>query len=149
MRTIVLHFKNASKDPLRIHLPRAEMFRAGISSITMVGGDARLSVPEPHPHGYEVTEADFPLLAPGEERTFEQSFSLDPMAPGGGTRTERRKGFESGTRVRVSWSYENRIQRWEGGAQTLDGPTKALFGGNDIPHIWIGKLSAEASWVAP
>ena len=149
MRTIVLHSRNTSKDPVRIYLPQAEPFRAGISTIVMICGDGVLVVPEPHPHGYQVTEVDFPLLSPGEEKTFEQSFSLDPMVPGPGMRTERRNGFEPGKRVRVRWTYENAIQKWEGGAQTLDGPTKTLFGGKDIPHIWLGKLSVDSEWIAP
>lgn len=43
----------------------------------------------------------------------------------------------------------NQITRWEGGVQTLDGPTKALFGGGDIPHIWTGRLVVETSWTLP
>ena len=46
----------------------------------------------------------------------------------------------------MSWTYHNDIVRWEGGYQTLDGPTKTLFEGKDIPYIWTGKLSVEASW---
>ena len=149
MRTVVLHFKNASKDPIRIYLPQAEAFRANISTIVMRAGDAVIAVPEPHPHGYTVTEIDFPLIAPGEEKSVLQPFSLDPMVPGPGTATLRRPGFEAGKSVAVRWSYDNSITRWQGGAQTLDGPTKSLFEGKDIPYIWTGKLSVEATWVVP
>jgi hypothetical protein len=149
LRTLALHFKNASGDPIRIYLPQSEAFRSASSWIRFVSAHGRFVEPDPRPHGYQVTEIDFPLLAPGEERTFEQSFSLDPIVPGPGNRSERRKGFDSGTPVRVSWTYENRIVRWAGGAQTLDGPTKTLFGGNEIPNIWVGKLSVDANWTVP
>lgn len=149
MRTVMLHFKNVSSDPIRIYLPAAEAFRAGISTVVMSSGDAILAVPEPHPHGYKVTEVDFPLLAAGEEKAFEQPFSLDPMLPGPGTATARKAGFETGKSVKVRWRYGNSITRWKGGAATLDGPTNELFGGNDIPYIWTGDLSTEATWSAP
>lgn len=149
MRTITLHFKNTTSDPIRIYLPQAEAFRANISSIVLTGGADPLLIPEPRPHGYKVSEADFPLIAPHTEITFTQSFSLDPMTPGSGTSTARRKGFEAGTAVKVSWEYENKLVRWPSGAPTLDGPSAALFDGKDIPHLWTGKVSTSASWVAP
>ena len=31
----------------------------------------------------------------------------------------------------------------------MEGPTKALFGGTDIPYIWIGELGVELAWTAP
>ena len=37
--------------------------------------------------------------------------------------------------------YENKQRRFEGGAQTLDGPTKPLFGGSDVEDLWVGSLS--------
>jgi hypothetical protein len=46
----------------------------------------------------------------------------------------------------VSWTYENTITRWAGGAQTLDGPTQALFDGGTIPGIWTGKLTVQLRW---
>ena len=147
MRTAHLHFENLTQQPLRIFLPGPDAFRWGISGIVMrPSKGSPLMIPEPRPHGYVVTERDFPLLAPGEKKTFTQSFSLDPMKPGAGTATERLAGFEPGATVGLRWTYENSIRRWEAGVQTLDGPTKALFGGGDIPHIWIGKLTAEGSW---
>ncbi|MBI4957259.1 MAG: hypothetical protein HY908_34930 [Myxococcales bacterium] len=147
MRKAVLHFANRSEQPIRIYLPQSEPFRANISTLHFTAGDARFAAPDPHPHGYVVTEIDFPLLAPGAEKTWEQPFSLDPM--GAGTGPTRRPGFESGAEVRVRWIYENEVTRWAGGLQTLDGPTKGLFDGKDIPYIWTGKLSVEARWVAP
>lgn len=149
MRSITLHFKNTTKDPIRIYLPQSDAFRANISSIIMTGGDAPLVIPTPRPHGYKVSEADFPLIAPGAEATFAQSFSLDPMMPGGGNNTARRKGFEAGTALKVSWEYENTVVRWPAGVQTLDGPTATLFEGKDIPYIWTGKVSTSTTWTAP
>ena len=49
----------------------------------------------------------------------------------------------------VTWTYENDITRWEGGAQTLDGVTEPLFGGEEIPHIWTGELVVRTGWVVP
>ena len=147
MRTAVLRFHNVSKEPVRFYLPRAEAFRSGLSTVIFRAGDKLFAEPEPHPHGIVIEEDDFPLLAPGEEKTFEQSFTLDPMQPGAGTQTARRPGFEDGKSVQVTWSYSNEIVRWAGGQLTLDGPTKTLFGGKDIPFIWTGKLTVEASWV--
>ena len=148
MRTAVLRFKNASDKPLRLYLPQSEAFRANISSLILAPeGAPPLFVPEPRPHGYVVTEKDFPLLKPGEGRAFTQRFTIDPFARGG--RTERRAGFEPGKKVPVSWTYENAIRQWKGGQRTLDGPTGELFGGKEIPFIWTGKLTAKASWTAP
>jgi hypothetical protein len=149
MRTVLLHFRNTSPHPIRFYLPQGEAFRANISTLVLRAGDATLVVPEPHPHGYVVSEVDFPLLAPGEEKSFAQPFSVDPMVPGADAATKRLEGFESGTSVKVAWTYENQITRWAGGVQTLDGPTKALFDGKDIPDIWTGKLSVDAAWTAP
>jgi hypothetical protein len=147
MRTAMLRFHNVSTQPVRFYLPRGEAFRAGMSTLRFQAGDKLFLEPEPHPHGVVIEEADFPLLAPGEEKSFEQPFTLDPMQPGPGTQTARRPGFEDGKTVQVSWSYTNKIVRWTGGQLTLDGPTKALFGGKDIPFIWTGELTVQASWL--
>jgi len=149
IRTVMLHFNNTSKAPIRIYLPQSEPFRANISSLLFRASGETFFHPEPRPHGYVVTEIDFPLLAPGEEKSFAQTFSLDSMAFGAGSAIARLKGFESGKSVKIAWTYSNAIKRWAGGAQTLDGSTKALFDGKDIPHIWTGNLSVETTWTAP
>lgn len=150
MRRALLHFRNVGAEPLRVYLPNGEAFRLNISSLFFVPeGGTPLMVPDPHPHGYVVTEADFHLLSPGEERSFAQPFTIDPFAPGAGNQTLRRPGFEPGRAVRVRWTYENRIRRWEGGRQTLDGPTVPLFGGQDIPFLWTGTLAVELAWTVP
>lgn len=51
--------------------------------------------------------------------------------------------------MRVSYTYENTVTRWEGGIRTVDGPTQAVFGGGPIPHIWTGKLTVDANWTLP
>ncbi|MFV8756720.1 hypothetical protein ACNOYE_39755 [Nannocystaceae bacterium ST9] len=38
--------------------------------------------------------------------------------------------------------YENAIESWPGGAQTLYGVTEPLFGGKPIPGIWRGEIEA-------
>lgn len=150
MRALRLHFRNATSEPLRIYMPRPDAFRFGISSVVLTPkGGSPLLVPEPRPHGYTIGEDDFILLAPREERVVSQSFTVDPMSPGRGVETARRPGFEKGTSVAVRWTYENAMTAWPGGAQTLDGVTKPLFGGGPIPHLWTGKLEAELTWVVP
>jgi hypothetical protein len=150
LRTAVLHFKNVSGQPLRIYLPTGEPFRASISTLSFApAGAPPLFEPEPHPHGCVITEQDFPLIAPGASVSFTQRFTIDPVAPGVGNTTHRRPGFEPGKLVPVSWTYQNAITQWKGGAQTLDGPTRELFGGKTIPFLWTGKLSVRATWIAP
>ena len=148
-RVLVLRFKNVSSHPLRIYMPASEPFRANISTIYLLAGNALLVFPEPHPHGYVVTEVDFPLLAPGEQKSYEQTFSVEKLVPGSSSVTQREKGFEPGALARVTWAYENEIERWQGGIKTLDGPTKNLFGGKDIPDLWRGKLEVKADWRVP
>lgn len=150
MRTATLHFKNVSKQPLRCYLPLGEVFRANISTLVFAPqGAPHVVVPEPHPHGYVVTERDFHLIAPGASVTFEQPFTIDPFLPGPGNRIERRPGFEPGKQVPVRWTYENSITRWKGGVMTFDGPTRELFGGKEIPFIWTGELTVRGTWTAP
>lgn len=150
MRTANLHFRNVSAEPLRIYLPVSDAFRFSISTITLSPASGPpLTVPTPRPHGYVVTEADFHLLQPNESRNFAQQFTIDPFAPGGGLKSVRRTGFESGSSVQVRWTYENSIERWQGGSQTLDGPTKRLFDGGDIPYIWTGSLTVAQGWTVP
>jgi hypothetical protein len=149
MRTAVLHFRNVGTGPVRFYLPNGEAFRAGISTLVFDPDAAPAHVvPEPQPHGYVVTEADFHLLEPGAETSFEQPFTIDPFPPGDGD-PARLAGFESGSTVPVRWTYENSLTRWEGGWQTLDGVTQPLFGGEEIPHIWTGQLAVRMEWQVP
>jgi hypothetical protein len=141
-----LRFRNASQQPLRFYLIDSEPFRSFQSRLAVFeqgGGGFITMQPDPRPHGYVVTEKDFHLLGPGEEKTFTQSLYVARVAPGGQS-VRRLEGFEKGGAFRVRWTYENSVTQWKGGAMTLDGMTKALFGGGPIPHIWTGKVEAEA-----
>jgi hypothetical protein len=40
--------------------------------------------------------------------------------------------------------YENKQRKFPGGANTLDGVTKPLFGGKDVEDLWVGSLSTRA-----
>ncbi|MBK7580091.1 MAG: hypothetical protein IPI67_07770 [Myxococcales bacterium] len=55
------------------------------------------------------------------------------MKPGAGTATERLPGFEAGGGAALDL---RKLHPALGGRRpNLDGPTKALFDGGDIPHI--------------
>jgi hypothetical protein len=130
--TARLWFKNDGAEKARIYLIRSEAFRFPQSTLELPdrstsGGPAPM--PPPRPHGYVVTEKDFHLIEPGAEARFEQTLAT--------------RGLKSG-KHRVVWSYSNSITKWAGGAQTLDGPTKRLFGGKEIPFIWTGTVKAES-----
>ena len=130
--TLVVH--NTSDKPRRIYMLGPEVFRSTLSDFWLVGDDGKLigpPQPEPHPHGYLPTEADFPLIAAGAEQRFQQTLAIPQDAPRG-TAT-------------VRWRMSNRVKRMEGGLQTLDGPTKPLFGGGDIPDIWLGEVKAQTT----
>jgi hypothetical protein len=131
---VALLFRNETQKPIRVYLINSEAFRSGQSSLrAMDADDDRILAvqPEPRPHGYEVTEKDFHMLAPGEAE-FSQTLTLD------------KKSFEGVKRVQVEWIYENQITEWKGGVQTADGVTKRLFNGLPIPLIWTGELRASA-----
>lgn len=144
MRTLVLVFRNTSTKPIRVFMP-PEPFRANISSIVLAAsGSEPVFEPPPRPHGYRVSEKDFHSIAPLGELRFQQRFTIDPF--GRGTTTVRRRGFEDGALVDIHWTYENTTTTWPGGANTLDGTTKPLFGGEPVPDLWTGKLSVRAKW---
>jgi pimeloyl-ACP methyl ester carboxylesterase len=126
-----LVFHNTRQTPLRIYLIQSEPFRFGQSTLAVLGADDKLVSlqPQPRPHGYVVTESDFRLLEPGAELRVEQTLSTRGLAAGECT---------------LSWTYENHVSSWPGGAITMEGPTKALFGGGPIPFIWTGKVNVRA-----
>jgi hypothetical protein len=135
--TARLHFRNASSARLRIYMLEPEVFRSFQSSLFIRDATGKVVgvPPVSPPHGYLPRESDFPVIAPGETKTFTQALALDDAAlAGGGSFT-------------VEWTYSNTITEWKGGAQTLDGPTKPLFGGGPIPYIWSGKIVASATLV--
>jgi hypothetical protein len=124
-----LSFENRSKKPIRILLVKPEVFRLFNSSLRVWNGKAMVSLqPEPHPHGHMLDEDDFAVIPAGETKTFAQTLYLKDRftAPG---------DYE------VEWTYENKARKFAGGAQTLDGVTKPLFGGTEVTDLWIGSLS--------
>jgi hypothetical protein len=125
-----LRFANETKKPVRIYLVESEPFRSFQSALRVARASDRKIVdlqPEPRPHGYMVDESDFHLILPGESFSAKQSLSLDPTI------------YRAGESYVVTWIYENDVTKWAGGVVTLDGPTKALFGGKEIPYIWTGR----------
>ena len=131
-----LTFRNASDEPIRVYLLGGEVFRSFQSRFALRDGNTGdiVSVqPEPLPHGYVVSEDDFPLIAPGRTRVFTQRLDV------------RADALEAGQRYLVEWTYENDIETWAGGAETLDGATSELFDGERIPHIWTGRLSVTSA----
>jgi hypothetical protein len=127
--TATLHFENHTAKPIRILLVGPEPFRLFNSSMRVwLGNDVVSLQPEPHPHGYLISEKDFFVIAPGGSKTFPQTLYV----------TDR---FTSPGAYEVEWMYENKQRKFPGGAQTLDGVTKPLFGGKDVDDLWVGSLS--------
>jgi hypothetical protein len=131
-----LEFRNDGQDELRIYLIDTPVFRALQSDLAVLTADGKFldSQPEPHPHGYVVSERDFPAISPGTTRRFTQPLRLAPDSLG-----------STAGDLQVRWTYRNKISSWSGGVQTLDGPTKSLFGGGPIPGIWLGEISTTAA----
>lgn len=125
-----LIFRNTTGDPIRIFWINTQFFRGYQSHFYLLYDEEfkRLSNISP-PHGYVVTEDDFHLIDPNSESTFKQSLYIDG---------EDIDGDVHG--AMLIWVYKNDISRWQGGVMTLDGPTKKLFDGGDIPHIWLGEV---------
>ena len=132
--TARLHFRNDGPAPMRLYIVGGEAFRAQQSDFQLSAADGRVldRQPDPHPHGYVVTEADFPEVAPGATKLVEQTLDLSPGVLDG----------QAGA-LRLRWSYRNGVTVWKGGLQTLDGPTRNLFGGKPIPGIWSGQATVE------
>lgn len=132
---LALEFRNLSQDDLRIYLVDPPIFRALQSDLAILAPDGKFldSQPEPHPHGYVVGERDFPQIAPGATLRFTQPLTLKPKL-----------GEALSDDLQIRWTYRNKIDAWPGGTQTLDGPTKSLFGGGRIPGIWLGELTLTA-----
>jgi hypothetical protein len=130
--TTTLHFENRSTKPIRILLVGPEPFRLFNSSMRVWRGNDVVSLqPEPHPHGYLISEKDFFVIAPGASKTFPQTLYV----------TDR---FISPGAYEIEWMYENKQRKFPGGANTLDGVTKPLFGGKDVEDLWVGSLSTRA-----
>jgi len=129
---IGLRFENTNDSPRRIFLLHPEIFRLFQSTFYLHTGANPTPIdvqPAPRPHGYMRTERDFPLLLPGAIWQSTQTLTLPAS-------------FQVG-RARVRWEYKNDVERAAGGGQTLDGVMPPLFGGEQIPHIWLGTLTTE------
>lgn len=129
-----LRFANETKKPVRIYLVRSEYFRALQSDLRVTRASDGKVVdvqPLPRPHGYVVDESDFHLIPPGESFSVTQSLWLDASR------------FKVGEKYTVTWIYENSVRRWPGGIPTVEGRTKELFGGDEIPYIWVGRSDVE------
>jgi hypothetical protein len=131
-RMAVLCLRNVSQDPLRFLMLRAAFFRSPFSWLRLSQAQAAQLEPRSPPHGYNLGEADFHLLQPDQGALFFQRFILDEL--------------DAAAPVDVEWTFTNERRRWEGGLETLDGPTRALFGGEDVPFLWLGRLSARLRW---
>ena len=132
----ILKFKNTGKKDIRIYMIENEAFRAGQSTLFIIEKNTEKLMdmsPSPRPHGYIVTEKDFHLLKPGEEISFEQTIKIDEA-----------KIKDPGEYI-LKWTYENDTVKWPGGIKTLDGLTKKLFGGGNIPDIYLGKIEKKAN----
>ena len=132
-----LVFKNTSERPLRIYFVRNEVFRSFQSrfDVLLHGKSMSITGISP-PHGYVVTEKDFHWVKAKSEILFHQTLSLSEA------------GIDEDVReFTLQWTYENRLSRWEGGVQTLDGITKALFGGKEISFLWRGELATSMDFI--
>jgi hypothetical protein len=128
--TLTIH--NQGKTPRRVYvLP--EHFRSPFHFLWLAdatGAQVATAPPSP-PHGIEVTEAHFPEIAAGASLTVQGHFDLPANLPAGS--------------YRLGWRMRNTlVHAMPGGIQTLDGVTKPLFGGGEIPGIWMGSLDAFA-----
>jgi len=127
-----LVFKNISKYPLRIYWVETEFFRSFQSYFyLLINGKSKYLGDVSPPHGYIVTEKDFHLIDSNDEIVFKQNLSINE------TKIET-----DSKEIYLQWVYENNISKWEGGITTLDGPTKKIFGGKEIPYIWKGKIES-------
>lgn len=125
-----LYFENTTAAPLRILVIGPEPFRLFNSTLRVWEAGKVVSLqPEPHPHGYLITEEDFPVIPAHATHTVVQNLTIEPAMAHAGS-------FE------VEWMYENKSRKFPGGAQTLDGVTKPLFGGAEVPDLWVGELAA-------
>lgn len=131
---IEMRFENVSNTPLRIYYIDDPIFNGFQSSFYLrsESGEKKYIGEEPHPHGYAVSQKDFHLILPHKSKSFRQKFKTKSI-------------FTSGKANDLVWHYTNRIVKWKGSQQTLDGETKALFDGESIPYIWSGRISTSVA----
>jgi hypothetical protein len=122
-------FHNVSNEPLRIYFIENPIFNTFQSMlyVTYSDGNIELFSEEPHPNGISVEESDFHLIDVNKSKTFTQKIEfIEPRY--------------QGKPIELQWVYKNKITKWEGGKDTLDGVSKQLFDGKEIPYIWTGKI---------
>ena len=129
---IELVFKNVLNNPIQVYLINNEFFRSFQSYFYLLSnGQSKMLTDISPPHGYVVTESDFHIISSNSEKIFKQTLRIDEH------------GLENDiNNFYLKWVYVNDISRWMGGVETLDGPTKRLFDGKDIPYIWLGEIES-------
>mgnify|MGYP000389145962 CR=1 FL=1 len=135
MTYIQLGFKNVSDKPIRIYLLQTPFFRefqVNLYAKDKLGRFAWLHVWGSRCH-YTVTEKDFHLIGPSETVHFRHEVHFMEGKGMQFIKTLKRKTL-------FKFQYENEVTFWEGGWNTLNGPTLKLFDGKRIPYIWEGKL---------
>ena len=126
-----LLLKNVTTRYIRIFMINSEPFRFGQSTFFVYPKHEKSLItlqPSPRPHGITITEDDFHLIKPNEISEFKQSLFLNKLE------------FTQNGEYIVKWNYTNKIKEWPGNIKTLDGTTKQLFKGKEIPFIWIGEI---------
>jgi hypothetical protein len=124
-----VHVENTTAAPIRILHVRPEPFRLFTSSLRVWASGKVVSLqPDPHPHGYLLTEEDFIVIPPNAATSYDQTLYLSDALAQPGT-------FE------VELMFENKTKQFPGGANTLDGVTKPLFEGKELADLWTGTLS--------
>lgn len=124
-------FTNSSDSPLYVYFIDSPIFNSFQSRFYLLHQNGKKSfvLQEPHPHGYSVNISDFHLIDANDSKTFLQKIEYFDL-------------IERSKPLILEWVYENKITKWEGEKETIDGKTKTLFDGETIPGIWVGKIKA-------
>ncbi len=126
-------FHNVSNEPLRIYFIENPIFNTFQSMLYVAYSDGNIELfsEEPHPNGISVEESDFHLIDVNKSKTFTQKIEFI-------------ESQYQGKPIELQWVYKNQIKKWEGGISTLDGVSKQLFDGKEIPYIWTGTIECSA-----
>jgi hypothetical protein len=123
---VKLIFENVSPKLLRIYYIDDPLFSRTQNSFYLIDkqGKRHFELEDgPPPHGYVVSEKDFYLIEAESKKQFNVKVALPVKDP-----------------AALEWVYRNQITSWRGGIETLDGKTKVLFEGREIPYIWRGRI---------
>ena len=120
-----LVFENISDKPLRIFYMDHTLFSRVQNSFYFIDsrGKKYFEMEDVPPHGFLVHAQDFYLIAPYEKKSFIVKMTLP---------TKEMK--------KIYWRYHNKLTSWKGDFETLDGKSRALFNGHEIPYIWVGSI---------